>query len=271
MLAFALVLAFQPAPVAALRSAQGGGQDDVQVIDGTEKDKYDIPVRDVARASKILKTKPREAIETLSRVLQLDLKVERRVKFDLGRETYTRPYDFFPHRFRGEAHAALAEEFAGKREYSRALEYLDLAIQDFRKSSELGHDGSKPLATAAEKRVKEIREEKYRVDLNMASIVARLLKSLEEDDPDLALADVEFHLKRYESKWDELPKETRRVVVTYRVVAAALRLFLKDKSVEQVADELKPWRGKLKDVGGPFDEESFGPKVREVLKRLSKE
>lgn len=247
-------------------------ESDVQIIDGTEKSLYDVPVRDCARAHKLIKSKPRDAIEILNRVLEKDeLKVERRVKIDLGRETYTRPYDFFPYRFRGEAQAALAEEFAEKREYARALEYLELATKDYKKSLELGHDASKALLTAAEKRMKEIREERYRIDLSMAAIVARLMKSLEEDDPDLALADVEAYLKRYESKWDEIPKETRRVIVTYRVVAAALRGFLKDRSIDQVTDDLKSWRGKLKDVGGPFDEESFGPKVQEVLRRLSKD
>ncbi|MBI2899026.1 MAG: hypothetical protein HYY17_02505 [Planctomycetes bacterium] len=241
-----------------------------ETVDRTEKERYDIPVRECERATELLDERPLDAIEILNRILsgrELAL-VERRVRIALGRETFTRVYPFHPFQLRGRAWMKLAARAASRGEFDLAAEYTTRAADDFEYSAALGLRSSRELLASAVNALDETRARRARSRIDLQAVVARLLGGLEEPDPDRALADVEKLLKAHAERWDDLSPEARRSLVTLRIATAALRGFRAGRSEEDVARDLAEFRAKLREVGGPEGGERFGPKVREVLRRL---
>lgn len=105
-------------------------------------------------------------------------------------------------------------------------------------------------------------------DESLNKIIAQLHASAEADDPERALSDVESELEKMLAKFDRLPMEARRALLTYQIVAAALHAFLLGRSEDDVVRDLRRTAGRLKEEGGSFDVKGWGPKVQRVFERL---
>lgn len=100
------------------------------------------------------------------------------------------------------------------------------------------------------------------------ALVADLGKTARAENPDRALAEIEARLAKSFESWDRFTVESRAALLTYRIVAAALRGFLRDWSTDRIVSELEPLRAKAREVDGPAPLATYGPKVRKVLERL---
>lgn len=105
-------------------------------------------------------------------------------------------------------------------------------------------------------------------DESLNKILTQLQGTAEADDPDRALTDVETELDKMLSKFDRLPMETRRAVLTYQIVAAALHGFLLGRTEDDLVRDLKTTARRLREEGGSFEVKSFGPKIQKVFERL---
>jgi len=100
-----------------------------------------------------------------------------------------------------------------------------------------------------------------------------LEKSFEADQPDAELERIATGLTKVQSELGErLTVESRQELLTYLLVASALRQLLEAKDVEAVAgmQDLKKVGADLKAAGGPVDVKRFGSKVVRVLASLTK-
>ncbi len=105
-------------------------------------------------------------------------------------------------------------------------------------------------------------------DDSIKKVAADIQATADAEDPDRALADIEESLRRLRQRFDRLSVEARRTVVTYHIVAVALRGFLSGRTVDDVVRDLRTLGGELRDVGGATDVKAFGPRVGQVLEKL---
>ncbi len=95
-----------------------------------------------------------------------------------------------------------------------------------------------------------------------------LLATAAAEDPDRALSEIEDALSKLWDKSERMSLESRRSIVTYRIVAAALRGFLKGSTVDDVTRSTRVLGSDLRGVGGALDVSSFGPKIQQVVEKL---
>ncbi len=100
--------------------------------------------------------------------------------------------------------------------------------------------------------------------------LASILKSAAAADPDAALVEVQKRLEKIRSGSENLSVESRRDLLRYLIVAAALRALLAGELPDQVVADLKPLGTEFKSLGGAADEARFGPKVQKVFQLLVK-
>lgn len=105
-------------------------------------------------------------------------------------------------------------------------------------------------------------------DEDVNKVVAAIQASAEAEDPDRALEEAESALGKMSERWERLSIESRRAILTYRIVAGALRGFLAGRSDDEVLRDLRKLGTQLKDAGGTFEVKGFGPRVEKVVRRL---
>jgi len=88
------------------------------------------------------------------------------------------------------------------------------------------------------------------------------------DDPAAAFEGLAEELARAEKEWDRLTIESRRALLTFRILAAAHHGLLLGRTPEEIAAGLDDSRPGLKQVGAGAEAGRFGPKVADVFARL---
>lgn len=99
-------------------------------------------------------------------------------------------------------------------------------------------------------------------------VVAAIQAAAEAEDPDRALEDAERTLEKISEPWTRLSIESRRAILTYRIVAGVLRGFLAGKTDDEVLRDLRRMGAQLKEEGGTFEVKGFGPRVEKLIRRL---
>lgn len=112
-----------------------------ETIGRASKAPYQEAVRNCARAVELTKDAPAEAVDILTRIIESPKikKVECRLRIEIRPGTYSRKYDFFPHRFRGLAHLRQAEKATNR---ERKSGFLRQAEKDFEESVRRGMNAS---------------------------------------------------------------------------------------------------------------------------------
>ena len=103
----------------------------------------------------------------------------------------------------------------------------------------------------------------------LKEIEEKVLEAGNAEFPDKALLEIEILL---EDLWEKAPLyslESRRSILQMKIAVKAVHRLFEGKSVSQVEEYLRSEGRKLRQVGGDFKVDRFGPRVRKVFDRLS--
>ncbi|MBI2900782.1 MAG: hypothetical protein HYY17_11410 [Planctomycetes bacterium] len=105
-------------------------------------------------------------------------------------------------------------------------------------------------------------------ETSVETLLLGLARSAESEDPLRAIADIETRLAELWGMAEVLAPDARRKLLTGRIAAGALRLFLAGATIEEVVREFGALGTLLRQAGGAAGEQAFGARVGRVLERL---
>ena len=104
---------------------------------------------------------------------------------------------------------------------------------------------------------------------DLGKVMTQLLDCMDAENPVRAMKDLQNALFEVRKEWNRLSWESRVEIIQGQIAVASLLGFLNGDPTGEIVQKLQKNLGaELKELGGSFDVDLFGPKVQRVFDRL---